>query len=218
MTNFAAARINMVEGQIRPNKVVDPNLVNALMSVPREQFVPKEARGIAYVDEDIPLGSGRFLMEPLVLGRLLQAAAVGPDEVVLDVGCGTGYSTAVLAKMAATVVGLETDKELAARAMETLRGVGVDNALVIEGALADGYPAQAPYDVILLGGAVAEVPGALLDQLADGGRLVGIVVSGRGLGEAKLFRKAGSVVSSRNLFEAGTPLLPGFELKPRFVF
>ncbi|KAA0681361.1 protein-L-isoaspartate O-methyltransferase [Roseomonas genomospecies 6] len=218
MSEYAAARYNMVEGQIRPNKVTDQRLVDAMMEIPREQFVPKAARGIAYVDEDLPIGKGRFLMEPMVFARMLQEVSIDETDVVLDVGCGSGYSTAVLARLAATVVGIESDVELAQRATEALTGVGVDNAVVITAPLTEGYPAQAPYDVIVIEGLVSDVPAGILEQLAEGGRLVAAVLGERGVGEVKLYQRTGGITSGRILFEAHPRPLPGFEAKPKFVF
>lgn len=218
MSDYAAARFHMVEGQIRPNKVTDERLIEALMQVPREVFVPKASRGIAYVDQTLPVGQGRFLLEPMVFGRMLQEVVIEPTDVVLDVGCGTGYSTAVLARLAATVVGIESDGDLVQQATQALATVGADNALAVEADLPGGYPAQGPYDVILVNGTVAEVPAALLDQLAPGGRLIAVVLGERGLGTVRLFQRYGNAVSSRALFESQPPLLPGFEPKPVFQF
>lgn len=217
-TDFSAARINMVEGQIRPNKVTDLRLVEAFMDVPRELFVPKPLRGIAYVDEDIQVAPGRYLMEPMVLGRLLQEARIGAEDVVLVVGCGTGYSAAVAGRVAATVVALESDAGLAAQATRTLQDISSDNVIVMQGPLSAGWAAQMPYDVIVLDGAVAEVPPALLEQLNEGGRLV-CVINGTGrVGAARLYKKVGGTVSGRTLFDAAIHPLPGSEQKPAFEF
>lgn len=222
MTDYAARRAHMVEGQIRPNKVTDPALIEALARLPREDFVPEAFRGVAYVDEDLEIAPGRYIMEPVVLARLLQAAAAGPDDVALDIGCGTGYSTALLGHLAGTAVGLECDGELAKRAGDLLTELEIDNAVVVEGALAEGWPAQAPYDVILIGGAVAEVPGAIIDQLAEGGRLLAVVGGDRGIGggmgKATVWRRIGGLVSGREIFDAAVPPLPGFEKAAGFVF
>lgn len=218
MTDFATARFNMVEGQIRPNKVTDERLLEALSTVPRERFVPASARGVAYVDGDIAVGRGRFLLEPMVLGRMLQAAAVGPADSVLDLGCATGYSTAVLARLAARVIGLDSDEALAAEAAAALAAVGASNAKVARGALSEGWAAEAPYDVIFINGGVAEIPSAVANQLAEGGRIVAPVVRPRGVGEVRLFQRAGGVLSSRVLFEAQPDLLPGLEPVPAFEF
>ncbi len=219
MANFDVARLNMVESQIRTNKVTDPGIILAFESLPRERFVPADKRGIAYIDEDLPIGRGRYLMEPMVLARLLQAARPGPEDIMLDVGCGSGYSTAVMARLGATVVGLESEESLAAQANELLSELGIDNALVVKGELTAGYAKQAPYDVILIDGSVDYVPEALFEQLADGGRLVTVLRSpDGGLGQATLYRHDDGVVAHRALFDAATPLLPGFEKKRGFVF
>lgn len=218
MPDYAAARFHMVEGQIRTNRVTDEPLVDAMMAVPREIFVPPAARGIAYVDEGIQVAPGRYLMEPMIQAWLLEAAAVRPTDVVLDVGCGTGYSTALLSRLAATVVALESDPELAARAADNLRELGADNAVVVQGPLPAGYPEQAPYDLIVLGGAVAEVPAALIDQLAEGGRLAAVVAPDGRMGRVRLFQKLAGVAASRVIADGGTPILPGFEPKPAFEF
>ena len=218
MVDFAAARWNMVESQLRTNKVTDLRVLDAFETVPRELFVPEPLRGIAYVDEDVALGSGRFVMEPRVLARLLQAAQPGPEDMALDLGCGSGYATAILSRLVATVVALEADAALAEAANRTLDKLEIDNAVVVEGRLAEGYPKQAPYNVILLGGAVAEIPAAIADQLAEDGRLVAVVSAGPGLGRATLMRRDGGVISSRVLYDASLPVLPGFEAAPGFVF
>lgn len=218
MPDYAAARFHMVEGQVRPNKVTDQRLVDSMMEVPRELFVPKAARGIAYVDDEIAVGPGRYLLEPMVFARMLQSVDVKATDVVLDIGCGTGYSTAVIARMAATVVGIESEAALAQQAAAALGEVGADNAVVITAPMTEGYPAQAPYDVIVFNGTVAEVPAGIADQLAEGGRMVAAVLGNRGVGEVKLYQRTGGVLSSRVLFEAKPPLLPGFEPKPVFEF
>jgi protein-L-isoaspartate(D-aspartate) O-methyltransferase len=218
MTDFAVARHNMIEGQIRTNKVTDGALLEALAALPREQFVPVERRSVAYIDEDIRLAAGRHMMEPMVLARLLQAAEPTTTDVALDVGCATGYATAVLACLTATAIGVESDPALARTATETLARLAIDNAIVVEGKLGDGYAKHGPYDVILVNGAVEEFPRALIEQLAEGGRLVGIRRAGPGPGAAMLMLKRRGAVAGRALFEASTPYLAGFAPKPRFVF
>lgn len=218
MLEYATARRNMVESQLRTNKVTDAGLIEAFEQVPRELFLPERLRGIAYVDEDIALGNGRFAMEPMILARLLQAARPEPDDIALDLGCTTGYATAILSRLVATVVALEGEADLAAEANRTLSELEIDNAVVVEGPLTEGYPKQAPYNVIVLGGAVAEILPAIGDQLADGGRLVAVVKREPGMGRATLMQRNGGVVSSRILFDASVPMLPGFEVEPGFVF
>jgi protein-L-isoaspartate(D-aspartate) O-methyltransferase len=215
--DFASARHNMVENQIRANRVTDPVVISAMTELPREVFVPEQLQGIAYVDEDIVLGQGRCLMEPMVLARLLQGAVVQSSDVVLDVGCGSGYSAAVLARMASTVVALEPDAGLAARANEIIAELGIDTVTVVEGPMKDGWSEQAPYDVILFDGAVSEVPSAIRDQLAEGGRLVA-VIAGRGMGKAVLITRHGGTYSRCTVFDAATSSLPGFVRRPTFEF
>ena len=215
--DYAAARHNMVESQIRPNRVTDPLVLAAMAEVPREAFLPKPLRGVACVDEDIPLGNGRHMMEPLVLARLLQGAEIAASDVVLVIGCATGYCSAVLARMANTVVALESEPDLAEAATETLGNLEIDTVALVEGSLRDGYAKQGPYDVIFFCGAVAEIPATIREQLSEGGRLVA-VVSGGGMGKAILVTHRGGLFSRLELFDAATPLLPGFEPKPSFVF
>lgn len=218
MSDYATVRHTMVESQLRTNEVSEPRLVEALEAVPREAFVPEPLRGIAYVDEDLEVAPARFLMEPRVLALLLQAANLDPADVVLDVGCLSGYSTALFARLADTVVGLESDADLARRADELMSTLGVDNAAVVTGPLAEGYAKQAPYNVILVGGAVPEVPAALIDQLAEGGRLLTILRPSGAVGHAALMLRRHGQVSTRVLFDAAVPALSGFERKPGFVF
>lgn len=218
MTDFAVARHNMIEGQIRTNKVTDGALIEAMQSLPREQFLPVERRSVAYIDEDIRLAGNRFVMEPMVMARLLQMAEPTKTDVALDVGCTTGYATAVLARLTATAVGLDSDAALARQATDILARLQIDNAIVVQGALADGYAKHAPYDVIFVNGAVAEFSPALIDQLAEGGRLVGIRRPTAGPGVATLVLKRHGFAAARPLFEAATPYLPEFAPKPRFVF
>ncbi|MFQ5959339.1 MAG: protein-L-isoaspartate O-methyltransferase [Alphaproteobacteria bacterium] len=218
MTDHAAARLNMVDNQIRTNKVTDSRVLQAMAEVPRELFVPKKLQGIAYVDEDLAVAPGRYLMEPLVLARLLQAAAITAGDVVLDVGCASGYSTAVLARLAATVVAVESDAELGERASALLSELDADNAVVVAGPLEAGYAKQAPYDAIVIGGAVEEVPAAITDQLAEGGRLLAVVTGGSGVGKGTLMLRVHGGLSRRVLFDAAVPPLPGFARARGFVF
>ncbi len=218
MPDYIAARTNMVQSQIRPNKVTDPMIIDAMGDIPSERFVPEPYLGVAYVDEDIAIARGRYLMEPMVLARLLQSAEIKETDVVLDIGCGSGYSAAVIARLANTVVALENDRDLAATAGRLLSELSVDNAIVIEADLGQGYAEQAPYDVILFDGALAHIPDDICAQLAEGGRLVAVVKNGTGLGKAILVARRQGVLSRRVLFDAATPLLPGFAAEAGFVF
>lgn len=216
--DYAAVRRKMVENQIRTNRVNDPLVVDALGDLPREAFLPEGLRGIAYVDEDIPVGGGRVLMEPLAAALILQAAEIAPSDVALEVGCGVGYSAAAAARLASTVFALESDPALASRARETLAALDVLTVSVVEGPLLAGYPAQAPYDVIIFGGSVPQVPTAILDQLAEGGRLVAVIAGASGLGKGTIFLKTNGVVSQRVAFDAAIPLLSEFIPAPTFRF
>jgi protein-L-isoaspartate(D-aspartate) O-methyltransferase len=218
MTDHRAARLNMVENQVRTNRVTDERLIEAMETIPRELFVPSELRAVAYVDEDLKVARGRYLMEPMVLARLLQTAEVQPTDIALDIGPATGYSTAVLARLCETVVGVEADAALVDQASETLTELGIDNAVVIEGDLQAGNPAQGPYDVILFSGAISDVPDRIAGQLADGGRLVAVRRSGPGVGQALLVTRFADILSPRVIFDAATPYLPGYEPKLEFVF
>lgn len=218
MVDFAIARANMVESQIRPNRVTDPRLIDALARIPREAFLPEPLRSVAYVDENIDLGGGRYLLAPLVLARLLEAAGPRPTDIALDIGCASGYSAAVLAHLCDTVVGVESEPGLAAGAGAVLAELGVDNAAVIEGALADGFAKQAPYDVILFGGAIHQVPDTIARQLAADGRVVAVVVDESGVGRGMLMTRSGDALSGQPVFDATAPPLPGFDVKADFVF
>lgn len=214
---FAAARRHMVASQLLPNQITDARVVAAMGAVPRERFVSAAYRGVAYVDEDIAVAPGRYLMEPMVLAKLMQATEIQPTDVILDVGCATGYSAAVLARLGNTVVGLECMSDLARQATETLTALGIDNAAVVEGDLVKGLPGQGPFDAILFQGAVEVMPDAILGQLAPSGRLVAVVRE-RGVGRATLWRRLDDGIVRRTLFDAAVPLLPGFARAPQFVF
>lgn len=217
MTDYAKARTNMVDSQLRPNRVNDPATVAAFLAVPREQFVPQSLKGAAYADEDLPLGRQRWLMEPMVLARLVEEAGIAPSDAVLEVGAGTGYGAAILAELARTVVAVEPDSALASEARANL--AGRPNIAVVERPIAAGCPENGPYDVILLAGAVPEIPEALLGQLAEGGRLVGVVrAREHAPGEAVILRKIAGAWARRVLFEAGTRPLPGLAAAPAFNF
>ena len=215
--DYAVARQHMVDSQIRTNKVTDERLIEAIRTLPRERFVPEPLRPRSYVDDDIELAPGRYLMEPMVTARLIQAAAVKPTDMALVVGAATGYAAALLAKLANTVVALEADGALGQRASAALAELGIDNVAVVEGQHAAGCAKHAPYDVIFLDGAVEQLPQAIIDQLGEGGRMVGVAVEG-GIGRAMLWLKSGGVLSKRILFDANVTPLPGFSLPARFVF
>lgn len=227
MTGFERQRLTMVESQLRPNEVTDTRLLAAMRALPRERFVPPKLSALAYMDEAIevfPAFDGappRFLLAPMVLARLVQLAAIQPEDSVLDIGCATGYSTAVLASLGRSVIGLEPEPELARAARDRLRELGIENATIVEGPLSAGSPGGAPYDVIVLNGSVPEVPESLLAQLKDGGRLAAILSAGANQasqGRAYLFVKVGTELSGLPHFDAGARPLPGFTPEPCFSF
>lgn len=217
MTEPAVALSRMIDCQLRPNEVNDERIIAAISAVPREAFVPKAKRSVAYVDEDIEVGEGRFLLEPRVFGRMLTAANVGEDDIVLDVGCATGYSAAVLAQLADAVVAVEEDETLAAAAEKKLAEQEIMNVAVVTCAMCDGVAKQGPFDVIFIEGAVEDVPKKLLKQLKDGGRLVCVKLEG-GVGRAHMIKKSADGLEEHDLFDANVMPLPGFEKKQAFVF
>jgi protein-L-isoaspartate(D-aspartate) O-methyltransferase len=217
MFDQATARRMMVDGQVRTADVTNPDLIAAMLAVPRELFVPPAQAGQAYSDGDIPIAKGRALLKPMVLAKLIQAAGVGRSDRVLDVGCGTGYSTAVLARLAGSVVALEEDSALAHRAKEALPAAGAGAATVVVGPLTQGWDAGRPYDVILLNGATTIVPEVLGRQLKPSGRLA-CVFGAVPAGKAMIFRSIEGHLAGRPIFDAGAPVLPGFVAPPAFVF
>lgn len=217
MMDYTAARIKMVDNQIRTTDVTSHSVLEAFLTVPREAFVPAQLKPLAYIDNDIEVAPGRYLMEPSPLAKLVQLAVVTREDVVLEVGCNTGYASAVLSKLAGSVVALETDETLAATASETLSELGYDNVAVVTGELEKGYAAEAPYDAIFVHGAVEVVPEAFFAQLRDGGRLV--VVEGYGnASQARLYIKERGIASERSAFNTAVKPLPGFRKAAEFVF
>jgi protein-L-isoaspartate(D-aspartate) O-methyltransferase len=214
--SYAKARFNMVESQIRTNRVTDPALLAALSRLPRQVFVPDSLAGVAYVDKSLRIVGDRYLLEPLVLARLVQEASVTPADKVLVIGAGTGYSTALIAGLAASVTALESDAALADTARANLARLGIANAIVQTGPLNQGAAASGPYDVILIDGMIGELPKAIADQIAPHGRLVTILSQEGRCGAGMLYRKLGGFVSGRILFDATGPFLPG--LAPRSAF
>ena len=223
MTDFAVQRQNMVESQVRPNGITDARVIDAMAAVPRELFVPEERRSLAYMDEDVlvaitPDGGRRWLMEPMTFARLLQLAGIGPGEVVLDVGCATAYSAAVIAALAESVIAVEEDRVLAEEANRLLGDLGITNAAVVNVPHATGLPGEAPFDVIFINGRVPSLPRALMEQLKDGGRLVA-VVGETAVAPALVCTRHGETFSSRAQFDSSIAALPGFPPPARgFVF
>lgn len=215
--DFDAARETMVESQIRPSDVTDLQLLAAFRRMPRERFVPASKMALAYGDAVLNYGDGRSLLLPRDFAKLVQAADIQPDEVVLDISCARGYSTAILSQLAETVVGLETDDDTVDRATALLTDLDIVNAAVVKGDLKRGAPEHGPFDVIMVGGAVAEVPQAWLGQLANGGRLAVVIKDGP-IGRATIFTKSGNAIGDRVVFDAHAPFLSGFERAHSFVF
>ena len=207
----------MVDTQVRPSDVTKFPIIDALLAIPREDFVPDDKRDAAYVGENIDIGNGRVLLEPRTLAKMLEAADVQPGDVVLDLGCGLGYSTAVLAQLAEFVVAVEQDAGWAEEAQNILSAHGVDNAAVFEGELAAGAAKNGPYDVIMVQGAVEVIPDALIDQVKDGGHIVAIFAEGA-LGTVRLGHKIDGALNWRMAFNAGAPVLPGFAKEAAFTF
>lgn len=216
MNEFAAARLNMIESQVRPNGITDRRIIAAMESIAREDFVPESRRAIAYVDEDVPLTNGRCLIEAMAFARLLQHAAIAPSDRVLIVGAASGYGAAVVSALSDSAVALESDAELAALARGNLAGRA--NVTVVEGALSAGAAAQGPYNVIVFEGRAEEIPAAMFNQLSDGGRLVAVVGTAE-MSKANVYTKSGQAVAVREVFDASVAALPGFaKQKPAFVF
>jgi protein-L-isoaspartate(D-aspartate) O-methyltransferase len=217
MPDFEARREAMVDTQVRPSDVTRLPIIEALLAVPREEFVPVNLREAAYIGENLPLGPGRTILEPRTFAKMLEAVDLGPGDLVLDLGCGLGYSAAVMARMADAVAAVEEIDGMASEALATLAEQGVDNVVVETAPLTDGAPQHGPYDAIVIEGAVEQIPGTILDQLKEGGRIVALFAEGK-LGVARIGYKIEGAVSWRFLFNASAPVLPGFARAPEFEF
>ena len=223
MNGFAEMRRKMVDGQLRTENVTDHAVLDAMGEVPREAFVPARLKPLAYIDADLLIKEAdgevgaRYLMEPAPFARLIQLADVKSTDIVLDIGCGTGYSAAVLARLADAVVAVESDAELAEQAAENLVVLGVDNVAVVAGRLAAGYASEGPYDVIFIDGSVDRVPDGLFDQLKEGGRLVAVVGTGR-TASATVHTRSDSTIAGRAAFNVDVRPLPGFRAPAAFAF
>ena len=218
--DYEAARLHMVDCQLRTTDVTSHSVLSAFLSVPREAFLPDAIKPLAYVDEDMPLTGGsspRFIMEASPLAKMVQLADIGKSNVVLLVGAAEGYAAAIVSLLAGSVVALESDDALAATASTALATLGYDNVAVVTGPLEAGYASEAPYDVILLNGAAEEVPAGLLAQIRDGGRLVAVVGHGHSA-RATVISREGANYSTVRYFNAAVQLLPGFARTPEFVF
>lgn len=216
MADYAHRRTVMVDTQVRPSDVTKFPIIQAMLTVPREDFVPATQREAAYVGENVSLGGGRVVLEPRTIAKMLDALNPKPGEVALDIGSGLGYSSALMAQLAETVVAVESEPAWAGEAEAGLANIGADNAVVVEGALADGAPQHGPYDMILIQGGVEHVPEAILAQLKDGGRIAALFME-RALGVCRLGYKSDGALTWRFLFNAAAPLLPGFTKRSDFA-
>jgi protein-L-isoaspartate(D-aspartate) O-methyltransferase len=221
MQGFSTARQHMVDGQVRPSDVTDLRIIDAMLEVPREAFVPQSQRALAYLDLDLDLSEGisakRFLIKPVVTAKMLQAAEIMATDKVLVAGCATGYTAAVVARLAGQVIATESDPAQAAKARDVLAELGLGNVTFQAAAAAEGFPGNAPYDVIVLDGATEIVPERLYAQLGDGGRLVGVFAITKPPRAMMVTRSHGDF-GNRALFDATAPVLPGLERLPAFVF
>ena len=216
--DFAQARENMIENDVRTNDVTDRRLISAMRAVPREKFVPVQTRELAYGGLPIAVGHGRYLLDPRSFAKLVQAGELAGSESVLDIGGATGYSAAVLARLANRVVAVEQDEALARAAETNLADLAATNVAIVRASLTAGAPDRGPYDVILLNGMIEQLPGSLTAQLREGGRLLAILAQTGRLGRAMLFVRSAGAVARRAIFDATVPRLPGFEHAKSFVF
>jgi len=200
-----------------PNKVNDPRVLEAFRTIPREVFVPKGLKEVAYVDGELEVAPGRFILEPMVMARLVSIAKIEAEDVVLDVGCATGYSAAILSRLANVVVATEQDPELVEQATQNLANLEIENAAVIERTLCEGCLKQGPFNVIMIASGVEEIPEGLSSQLAEGGRLVMVKVED-GIGRGHVITRTGNKLEGRDFFDAQAQLLPGYEKKKSFKF
>ncbi|PRX35125.1 protein-L-isoaspartate(D-aspartate) O-methyltransferase [Meinhardsimonia xiamenensis] len=216
MIDFATQRRIMVDTQVRPSDVTSFDIIEAMLEVPRELFVPDNLRQAAYAGETLEIAKGRYLLEPRTFAKMLEALDIGPDELVLDLAVGLGYSSAVIARLAEAVVAVEADPELAAEAQRILSQTGADNVAVITAEPASGAPRHGPYDAVIIEGGVEEIPAALVDQLKEGGRICAIFMDGE-YGECRVGHKRAGVLAWRPVFHAAAPVLAGFERQPEFA-
>jgi len=211
------ARLHMVDSQVRPNGITNSALVDVLLGLPREGFLPADQRALAYMEGRLPIGPGRYLTEPMIFAKLVQFAEIEPEHKVLLVGAGTGYGAAVLSRLVAQIVAVEVDQILADQAKANLSGLGISNVTLVAGPLALGAAAFGPYDRIIIDGSVDQIPQGLLDQLVDLGHLIGVVVD-QGLSRGMIYTRSGGAFGHRPVFDGRTARLPGFEKPEGFVF
>ena len=218
-SSFVSARRTMVHCQLRPSKVTDLNVLDAFMKIPREKFLGKQQRALAYVDDNLPLSGGRCLMQPMVLARLIQALEMRPDNNVLIVCAGCGYGAAIVAGLVGSVIAIETRAILVEKAQDVLVSGGIDNAAIVKSRLVDGYPEEGPYESILIEGGVESVPRNLLQQLTPKGRLAAVYrKTGYPVGVASLWGRSGQEFCRTPLFDASVPNLDEFNTKAEFIF
>ncbi len=217
MTDYTTLRTAMVDTQVRPSDVTRFQVINAMLTVRREIFVPADQKDVAYAGTSIDLGNGRIVPDPRVLAKMLDALDIGPEDLVLDIGCGLGYSTAVIGQMAEAVIGVEEDESLFREAEANLAAESVDNAVVVNKPLVQGAPEHGPYNVIFVNGAVEQLPETILDQLKEDGRIAAIFLEGSA-GHCRVGVKAEGHIAWHTAFDATAPVLPGFAKEPEFVF
>ena len=217
--SFTKARKIMLESQIRPNKVIDEMVLSAFAKIPREIFVHKSMQDIAYIDEDLPLSNGRYLMEPMVLARLIQSLELNASDNVMIIGIGTGYSVAIISQIVTSVIGIESRATLIQKAENNLTELDITNAVLFKERLQDGFSREAPYNAILIDGGISFIPESILDQLTNNGKLVSIYRPNiETAGEASIWMRSGTKFSRKCLFNAQVPTLEEFRAKPEFIF
>lgn len=216
MIDYQERRTMMVDTQVRPNDVTKYNVIAAMLEIPREEFVPDSRRDVAYVGENIEIARGRVVLEPRTIAKMIDALDLQPTELVLNLAAGYGYTAAVLGRLAQAVVAVEEDAEMAAEATRRLAGIGADNVAVVQGPLAAGHKAEAPYDAILIEGAIEELPESLAEQLAEGGRIIALFLDAT-VGVVRSGVKLDGVITWRYAFNAGAPVLPGLRRVREFT-
>jgi len=216
MQDYAVAREYMVDCQVRPSDVTRYGIVEAMLAIPRERFVPSSKRSVAYAGEAVEIAKGRWLLDPRVFAKIVDAAEIEPGDDVLDIGCALGYSSAVLSRLCRSVIAVESDESMVKAAEETLSSLSCDNVAVLTGPLEDGAESEKPFDVIIVEGGVGDVSEALFDQLAEDGRLVAVWMDGS-FGQVRVSTKTGTSISHRWIFDAAAPVLPGFSKKTAFA-
>lgn len=216
-SNFEQRRINMVDCQVRPSDVTSFPIIQAMLTIPREDYVPASKKELAYLGDHLGIGNGRFLLDPRILAKMIETLAIRPDELVLDIGSGLGYSSAIIASLAEAVISLEVIEEFFNKAENTFSHHSVDNAVPVNGILAEGVPRYGPYDVVTIQGGIEKVPQGITDQLKLGGRIGAIVCTENG-GKYSIGINKANGIDWQTAFDAEAPILPGFEKAEEFVF